>query len=212
MRRPSDLLATAAAGLVVVLLAACGVPTDDQPRAISREQAPDLDEGKDNTSPAVTDIATLYLTQDDGDINRLVPVDEQVPVDTSSTPTTRTALETLLSYMPNETQRDQGFTTRIPPNTALASSPELDEDGVLLVNLNSNIDTIQAEGSRLAFGQIVCTADSFEEVKAVQFQVEGQPRAAPQGDGETNTNPVTCRDYANLIPVEYANLIPEETG
>ena len=199
MKRPSDLLATAAAGLVVLLLAACGVPTDDQPRAISREQAPDVDEGQTDTSPAVTDTATLFLTQVDGDTNRLVPVPEQVPVDTSSTPTPRTALETLLSYTPNEAQRAEGFTTRIPPNTALASSPELDEEGVLLVNLNSNIDTIQAEGSRLAFGQIVCTADGFDEVEAVQFQVEGQPRAAPQGDGETNPGPVTCLDYANLI-------------
>jgi spore germination protein GerM len=199
MRRPSDLLAAATALLVVVLLTACGVPTDDEPRAISREQAPDLDEGEDDTSPAVTDTATLFLAQVDGDTNRLVPVEEQVPVDTSSMATPRTALETLLSYTPNETLRAQGFTTRIPPNTALASSPELDEDGVLLVNLNSNIDTIQAEGSRLAFGQIVCTADTFDEVEAVRFQVEGQPRAAPKGDGETNPDPVSCLDYATLI-------------
>ena len=120
------------------------------------EQAPDVDEGENDTSPAVTDTATLFLTRVDGDTNRLAPVPEQVPVDTSSTPTPRTALETLLSYTPDEAQQAQGFTATHPqPNTALASSPELDEEGVLLANLNSNIDTIQAEGSRLAFGQIV---------------------------------------------------------
>jgi spore germination protein GerM len=201
MRRSSrpPAAALAAATLAAVLVAACGVPTDEQPRAISREQAPDLDEGKDGTSPAVTRPAMLYLTRTDGTTNYLVPVQVQVPVGTSSAaPTPGTALETLLAYVPNDDLRDQGFTSRIPPNTALASTPELDEDGVLVVNLNSNIDNVQAEGSRLAFGQIVCTAMAFDEVKAVRFEVEGQPRAAPKGDGEASTEPVTCTSYDNL--------------
>ena len=200
MRRPSHLPAAAAvlAG-VVLLLGACGVPTDDQPRAISREQAPDLDQGEENTRPAVTDAATLILTRVDGATNFLVPVEEQVPVDTSSKPTPRTALETLLSYTPDEGLRAEGITTRIPPDTALASPPELGQDGVLVVNLNSNIDHVQAEGSRLAFGQIVCTADAFDEVEAVQFQVEGESRAAPKGDGEASAGPLSCTDYDNLF-------------
>jgi spore germination protein GerM len=203
MRRPSRLSAAAAAVLAgAVLLTACGVPTDDEPRAISREQAPDLEEGEENTRPAVTGAATLILTRVDGAINFLVPIEEQVPVDTSSKPTPRTALEMLLSYTPDEDLRAQGFTTRIPPNTALASTPELDQNGVLTVNLNSNIDHVQAEGSRLAFGQIVCTADAFDEVEAVQFQVEGESRAAPKGDGEAGAGPLSCIDYDNLFDSE----------
>ena len=199
MRRPSRRPAAAAVLAGIVLLGACGVPTDDKPRAISREQAPDLDEGEPDTRPAVTDAATLILTRVNGATNFLVPVEEQVPVDTSSKPTPRTALETLLSYTPDEDLRAEGITTRIPPNTALASTPELDDHGVLTVNLNSNIDHIQAEGARLAFGQIVCTADAFDGVETVQFLVEGEPRAAPMGDGEASAGPLSCTDYANLF-------------
>ncbi len=203
MRRPSrpPVVALAAAALLaIVVAAACGVPADDKPRAISREQAPDLDEGDVATSPSVTEPAMLYLTRADPDANHLVPKEEQVPVGPSSTsPTPATALETLLSFMPNDSLRAEGYASRIPPNTALASPPELDSRGVLLVNLNSNIDNVQAEGSQLAFGQIVCTADAFEEVQAVRFQVEGQSRAAPTGDGATTNEPVTCRSYANLM-------------
>ncbi|HEY7070344.1 MAG TPA: GerMN domain-containing protein [Acidimicrobiales bacterium] len=203
MRRPSrpPVAALAAAALLaIVVSAACGVPADDKPRAISREQAPDLDEGDVDTSPAVTEPATLFLTRADPDANHLVPVEEKVPVGSSSTsPTPATALETLLSYMPNDELRAQGYASRIPPNTALASPPQLDDRGVLLVDLNSNIDNVQAEGSQLAFGQIVCTADAFDEVVAVRFQVEGQSRAAPTGGGATTNEPVTCRSYADLM-------------
>jgi spore germination protein GerM len=202
MTRPSRRPVAAAVLAGIVLLGACGVPTDDKPRAISREQAPDLDEGEQDTRPAVTEAATLILTRVDGATNFLVPVEEQVPVDTSSKPTPRTALETLLSYTPGGDLRAQGITTRIPPNTALASTPELDDRGVLTVNLNSNIDHVQAEGSRLAFGQIVCTADAFDGVDAVQFQVEGESRAAPKGDGEASAGPLTCTEYANLFDSE----------
>ena len=69
---------------------------------------------------------------------------------------------------------------------------------MLLVNLNSNINNVQAEGSRLAFGQIVCTAAAFDEVEAVRFQVEGSPRDAPKGDGEASSEPLTCASYDNL--------------
>ena len=71
---------------------------------------------------------------------------------------------------------------------------------VLVVDLNSNIDNVRGDGSRLAFGQIVCTADAFDEVQAVRFEVEGQPRAAPKGDGESTDEPLTCTSYANLFP------------
>jgi spore germination protein GerM len=191
----------AALAVVAAVVAACGVPTDDQPRAISQEQAPDLDEGEEGTTAAVTDTATLFLTRGDGAVRYLASLEEQVPVGPSAidaSPTT--ALETLLSYTPSETLQTQGYASRIPPDTALASTPELDEDGVLVVDLNSNIDNVRGDGSRLAFGQIVCTADAFDEVQAVRFEVEGRPRQAPKGDGESSDDPLACTSYANLFP------------
>ncbi len=149
MRRRARPLAAALA-VVAAVVAACGVPTDDQPRAISQEQAPDLDEGEEGTTAAVTETATLFLTRGDGAVRYLAPLEEQVPVGPSAidaSPTT--ALETLLSYTPSETLQTQGYASRIPPDTALASTPELDEDGVLVVDLNSNIDNVRGDGSRL---------------------------------------------------------------
>jgi hypothetical protein len=58
----------------------------------------------------------LYLTRADPDANHLVPKEEQVPVGPSSTsPTPATALETLLSFMPNDSLRAEGYASRIRP-------------------------------------------------------------------------------------------------
>ena len=58
---------------------------------------------------------------------------------------------------------------------------------------------MQAPNSSVAFGQIVCTADAFDEVEAVRFNLEGVTRAAPMGDGESSNDPLACAAYANLV-------------
>lgn len=198
-RRAGRRALAAGAALAVALLAGCGVPTDDEPRAISQEQQPSPDVA-DDTSDGQTGPAQLYLVRFDGTNNHLAPVEVEVPVGSASAPTPATALETLLGETPDQALQDDGYNTAIPANTRLMSPPVLDEDGVLTIDINEPLYRVQAPGSSLAFGQIVCTADAFDEVSAVQFQLEGVDRPAPMGDGESISQPLTCDAYRDLVP------------
>jgi spore germination protein GerM len=194
----SQTLRSAGAALAVALLSACGVPADDEPRAISQEQQASQD-ATGGTSDGQTGPASLYLVRFDGTNNHLSPVEVEVPVGSASAPTPATALETLLGETPDQALQDDGYNTAIPANTRLMSPPVLDEEGVLTIDINEPLYRVQAPGSSLAFGQIVCTADAFDEVEAVQFQLEGVVRPAPMGDGESISQPLTCDAYRNLV-------------
>ena len=190
-------------GLGLLLAAACGVPADDKPRAISCEQIPgQAGAAGDATGNAETKPARLYFTQLAGDRNLLVPVKVPVPIGSAPElgPPPRAVLETLLSGIPGGEDDVKKFTTNIPPKTALAGPLQIDSAGTLTIDLNEAIFDVGSTASRLAFGQIVCTADALPGVNAVRFEVEGRARRVPMGDGEASSEPLTCDSYRNLQP------------
>ncbi len=180
--------------------AACGIPGDDAPRGIDQEQIPDqgavdgAGTGEGRTVPA-----DLYFTR----LDDLVVVRREVPAGGSpSSPTPSTVLENLLlgKQEGDEPVVDDdldNIVTLIPPQTTLASSPEL-ADGILTVDLNSAINGVQGEGARLAYGQLVCTADALDEVEGVLFTIDGESVNAPTA-GENSSRPLTCESYAPLV-------------
>ena len=189
------------AALAAVMLGAagCGIPTDDGPRAISRENVPDDvgDATSETTAPQPTVTAPIYLVHSPED-PRLVAVDRRVAASSpSAEPDPAAVLETLLTASANRREQAAGITNLIPEDTRLASQPELAR-GTLVVDLTSEIFDVEGENQRTAFGQIVCTADAIEGVDAVRFQVQGEPTEA-QVDSGTTGGPVTCaRDYERL--------------
>jgi spore germination protein GerM len=197
--RPRRLVAALA--VAAATAAGCGIPADDEPRAISQEQLPDGDgDSVDNAADGATDNATVYFTRFDGHRTLIVPVEVPVPVEAAtSTPDPATVLETLLIGRPEDLAAAEGLQTKIPPDTALASPPVLQPDGTLDVDLTSGIFATQADGARLAYGQIACTADALGGVEAVRFRVEGEALQAPDGEGQSTELPVTCDSYANLL-------------
>ncbi|MGH9231011.1 MAG: GerMN domain-containing protein [Acidimicrobiales bacterium] len=186
------------AALAVVVLGAvgCGIPTDDGPRAISRENLPDdaADDTSEATATQPTVAAQVYLVQSPDDEPRLVAVDRRVPADDpAADPEPAAVLETLLRTTANAREQADGITNLIPEDLRLASQPELAR-GTLVVDLTRAIfDDVEGENQRAAFGQIVCTADALEGVSGVRFQVDGEPRDA-QVDRGTTGGPVTCAD------------------
>lgn len=195
---------TAGACLAVLLgaSAACGIPGDDSPRPIDQEQIPaagtDDPGGADDGNTAVAD---LYFATPGDTAQRLVPVRREVPAGSQSAPTPSTVLENLLLGKREDDQpvgEDDiaNIVTLIPPQTQLASPPEL-TDGVLTVDLNNAINFVQAEGAQTAYGQLVCTADALDEVEGVLFTIDGGPVSAPTA-GENSSEPLTCDDYAGL--------------
>jgi len=196
-RRARARLGALAAVLIAGLVGACGIPADDEPRDISQEQLPGpattLDVGDEGQTRSVE----LYFTRFDGSRDVLTTVEREVPTGgESGQPTPATVLDALLSGVPADA--DPAVVTKIPSDTALASQPEL-LGGVLTVDLDNGISSVQGDGARLAFGQMVCTADLLDGVDGVVFEIEGGPVQTPVGDGETSSAPLTCASYDNLL-------------
>ena len=192
--------AALAAVLVAGLVGACGIPADDEPREITQEELPGtattaLEVGEEGQTRSVE----LYFTHFNGDRDVLTTVEREVPTGgESGRPTPATVLDALLSGVPTDGEVDADVVTKIPADTALASQPEL-LNGILTVDLDSGIRSVQGDGARLAFGQMVCTVDALEGVEGVVFEIEGDPVNPLVGDGETSSAPLTCDAYDNLL-------------
>ncbi len=198
-------LCSAALTAVVLGAVGCGIPTDDEPRAISRESVPDdvVDDTTESTAsqPAVT--VPIYLVQSPED-PRLVDVERSVPAGSPAAgPDPAAVLETLLRATPNPQEQADGITNLIPQDTRLASQPELAR-GTLVVDLTSEIFDVEGENQRAAFGQIVCTANALDGVQFVRFLVQGEPTEVQVDSGATG-GPVTCAD-------DYERLLADSNG
>ncbi|MFP3900095.1 MAG: GerMN domain-containing protein [Acidimicrobiia bacterium] len=193
-RRAAALLA----GLALAVVPACGVDTDDEPRAIDADNVPDTlteDPAAQSAQQAeASEVVDVWFVHSTEDSVRLVPHERSVP---RATP--RSALEALILQPPTEAERAVGLTTALPSPTALVSAPELRGDGVLVVDLSMGIFEIQGESASNAFGQIVCTVTGLENVRSVLFRFDGEPRPVPDGESRQTDRPVTCESYANLL-------------
>jgi spore germination protein GerM len=195
----------AALAVVALAVVGCGIPTDDSPRAISGENVPDdvADGTTEPTASQSTVDAPIYLVQSPDD-PRLVDVQRRVPASSPAVnPDPAAVLETLLTATATSEEQVNGITNLIPPDTRLASQPELAR-GTLVVDLTNEIFEIEGENQRAAFGQIVCTANRLDGVHFVRFLVNGEPTEIQVDSGATG-GPVTCAD-------DYERLQSEPTA
>ena len=193
-------LGAAALAVVALGVVGCGIPTDDSPRAISRENVPD-DVADDTTEPTPSQStvgAPIYLVRSPDD-PRLVDVQRPVPASSpAADPDPAAVLETLLTATASPEEQADGITNLIPQDTRLASQPQLAR-GTLVVDLTNEIFEIEGENQRAAFGQIVCTANRLDGVHFVRFLVAGEPTEVQVDSGATG-GPVTCADdYERLL-------------
>jgi hypothetical protein len=199
-RRRRPLVATPAALVaVVILVAGCGIPADDEPRAIPRDNVPGgvIDGESATTAPEGETVdADIYLVRGSGSERRLVAVEREVAAATPAG-----VLEALFDVEVDEDEADRGITTLLPTATGLASPPEPPEDtgGTLTIDLTEGSFNVQGEGLALAFGQIVCTADALDDVQRVLFQVDGESIGAIDGDGAGTDAALSCSNYRSLL-------------
>jgi len=193
-----------------LLLGACGIPTDSEPRAIPREAVPEPAKEParlatttlDPTDPT-TQAQTVFLVQT-GEATgtrgeRLEPVAIDVPTPADPDDLPRVLLERLARITPAEVGRP-GLQNAVPSETRVLDAT-LTADGVLEVNLANLEQNIESALQRLAIAQIVFTATELTAlpVRAVRFSVEGQPVAVPTEGGSSEPGqPVTRTDYPTL--------------
>jgi spore germination protein GerM len=177
--------------LALGVLAACGLPEDDSPRAISADDAPLTigSEAPTTAAPGGATDAELWFVSGD----RLVAVDREVSA--------RTPDVVLPALLDGVTAEDPpGLSTAIPDDTVLNRAVV---DGVTLT-----VDIGPAGGGILgisgpvqlrAFGQIVLTALELPGVEGVRFLVDGTAVDAPTEQG-SQPGPLTADHYASLLP------------
>jgi hypothetical protein len=179
----------AAVGLVVAaLLTGCGVPQDDEPRALDPAQAPFqvLREDQPTGPPTGDARADLYFVRDDRVVRQTRRV--QGPADVSA------VLELLLAG-PTPGQVEDGISSALP-STFAVEGVEL-EAGVAVVTLDGS--STQISTSPLAFAQVVATLTAPGLARAVRFRLDDEDLPVPRGDASVTEAPVDRRDYAELL-------------
>jgi len=171
-----------------VLLTACGIPTDDAPRTVPppgplRSAAP-----ADTTAPGGSAAETLCLVRD----NRIVPVVLRV----DHPPTIADQLRHLL-VGPSGAERDNDLTSALPGAVNAAGATVTGTQA--LVAVDEPADDGGRSDEVLAFGQIVCTLTSRDDVTSVTFLRDGRPLGVPRADGSLSEQPLSRTDYAPLI-------------
>lgn len=194
--------------LLVGLLAGCGVPDDDVPRALAPESVPFSLLATSTTTtttapkppPVVDEIVSVYLV--DNLSGRLVEVPRPVPAPA----TVRQALQTLLEG-PTEEELARGLSSSISGSTQLLGV-EGPVAGIVTVDL-SDLSGIAGEGQRVALAQVVYTATAAPDVQAVLFKFDGEPSEAPNAEGESIAEPLRREDFAVFDPDAAAPAPPE---
>jgi hypothetical protein len=194
-------VAALAVGASLVATAACGIPTDDEPRAIPVDAVPEQAREGGTTSTTnppntSTQIEQVYLvrTGETGQVGleRLqpVPVDIATPADPDDLP--RAVIDALISLNPTTTGQT-GLVNAVPTETRVLSA-ELADDDVLDLDL-TNLADVDSAQLRLAVAQIVFSATGITAlpVLGVRFAIDDEPVAVPTEGGTSGTGEAITR-------------------
>ncbi len=171
---------------LVLALAGCGIPTDDEPRPL----ADDTTTTPADPQPEAGDTtATVYLVNPD----QLLEPRERALEGEESPESVLSAL--LLSTTPEEQAAD--LQSLVPPLTTVVDVVD-EGDGTLAVDLSAEWGTLAAPNDLLAYGQVVLTLTEMPGVERVRFLVEGDPVDAPPTANQEPSATVTAEDYATV--------------
>ncbi|MEU7919589.1 GerMN domain-containing protein [Micromonospora zamorensis] len=174
---------------LVLLLTGCGIPTDDGPRTVQPPRGPfHSSVPADATAPAGHVVETLCLVRD----NWIIPVVRRV----DSVPSMADQLRHLLAG-PTGEERDSDLTSALPGAVNAAGVTVTGTQALVAVDAPA-VDAGRSD-EVLAFGQIVCTLTSRDDVTTVAFLRDGRPLGVPRADGSLSADPLTRVAYAPLI-------------
>ena len=180
----------------LLALAACGIPLDEEPRAISADDI-GLVTTTTTTTPAPTvtgpetRVMSLYFVGE-GDV--LAKSDRA----TEQAPTVQFVLSELLGGT-TAMERDDGLFSAIPEGTQLLGTSVNSITFVATVNLSEDINSITGARLTQAYAQLVFTATALPDVESVRFAIDGDPVNVPTDRADQDV--VTTADYRSLAPV-----------
>ena len=197
MRRLGGVLGTV---LAVLLVAGCGVPQDDEPRALEPQDVPFASAGPSAVDdPEGTGRVGLYFVRD----GQVVPTSRRV-----ENAVTTPELVRLLFRGPASPEFDEGLGSVIP--ATLSVDDVVVQDGTAVVTLagpRSEVRLMQP----LAYAQIVATLTP-QRVGGVRFRLDGRDLRVPRGDGSLTSVPLRRDDYAQLLVPSPAPAVPASSA
>jgi spore germination protein GerM len=102
-----------------------------------------------------------------------------------------------LAIGPSAQELADELSTALPPEVELRVS-DID-GGTVTVDIAGPVDAPTGTETRLAIGQIVLTATSVPEIRAVLLTREGEPIEAPLPGGELTSEPLTASMFAPFL-------------
>lgn len=181
--------------LLGALLVGCGIPQDDEPRALDPAKAPAGALPSPNSvrapdpepEPALTgaEQVELFFVRD----GQVVPVIRPVPRSTTVEP-----LLELLFAGPTPAEKAAGSSSLIPPSLSVQQVERQGQTAVVTLRGTEN----QVRPQALAFAQIVATLTP-ERASGVRFRLDGADLPVPRSDGSLTDAPVSRSDFAGLI-------------
>lgn len=178
----------AVAATLVLATAACGVPLDSEPRAVSASTTTAPDPASSPTDAAGDTTAYLFFVVN----NQLVNLAEEI-----SERNVTEALMVLFEGVPPGTV--EVVATQIPVGTRLLG---VERTGSLLaVDVSAEFDNLVGTVRTQATAQIVMTATDLPGIDQVAFRIDGQP---------TQVFSPTRGDSDSVGPCDYVGLLPTE--
>lgn len=179
---------TAVGLLLALALTGCGVPTDDEPRALDAAEAPfQVFSSTTPPAPSGEGRVALYFVRDDRVVLQTRAVERATDED---------ELVELLLEGPTPQQVEAGIRSALP-TTFSVEDVEVGRNGVAVVTLGG--ESTQISTSPLGFAQVVATLTAPDRATAVRFRLDGEDLPVPRGDTSLTEEPVDRSDYAELL-------------
>lgn len=182
--------------VALLLVTACGVPTDPSPRALDPGAAPFGVLGEPTTAPEGDGRVALYFVRGDRVVLQPRPVERSTTI--------RQLLDLLLEG-PTPEQVAAGTRSEIPPDVGV-EDVEVSGRDVAVVTLA--VGDNQVGTSPLGFAQIVATLTAPGRARSVRFRLDGEDLPVPRGDGSLTSDPLDRSDYADLLLLQTASPAP----
>ncbi len=188
-------------GLLLALMAvvaACGVPTDDEPLALNNE-LPTVVPATPTPQPPDTRDFPVYLVDGEGRMQQTL---RELPQ-----PVTITAVVTELTEEPTADEGERGWRSVVPTETTFVPetedniNPLLNETTAELDFVSGSLDTLERDDLTLALAQIVWTLTESGSVDQVIIRIDSEDTAWPTDEDDSPPGaPLRFEDYDEFSP------------
>ncbi len=178
--------------LVLVLLAACGVPTHQKASKVDGKDVPfgllDQNSGSTTANGSGEEVS-VYFAKD----GRLVASSRRI-----EPPVTPERLLDVLNKGPTKSDITAGLRSALPESTSF-DSVSVDR-GTVRVDLARPFTALSSTDQTLALAQLVYTLTGRPGIGSVRFTLQGATTEVPRANGSLTSNRVSREDYLPLGP------------